>query len=47
VDDVPLYRDDSLWAESAKELVPFFHADFESVLVALGSEKRYTGAWMA
>ena len=43
VDYVALYRDDSLWAELAEELAPFVHADFETVLVALGSEKRYPG----
>ena len=43
VDYVALHRDDSLWAELAKELTPFVHTDLETVLVALGSEKRYAG----
>jgi hypothetical protein len=43
VDNVRLYRDDGLWTEWAEAQAPFFHADFECVLYALGSEKRYTG----
>jgi len=42
-DNVPLYRDDSLWTEFAGALAPFFHADFECVWYQFGGEKRYAG----
>ena len=42
-DFVPLYRDDSLWAEQAEALAPFVHADFECVMYEFGSERRYAG----
>jgi ketosteroid isomerase-like protein len=43
VDYVPLYRDDGGWAGQAEALAPFLHADFECVMHAFGSEKRYAG----
>ena len=43
VDNVPLYRDDSLWAEQAKALEPFVHADIECVWYQFGGEKHYAG----
>jgi ketosteroid isomerase-like protein len=43
VDYVALYRDDSRWAGQAEALAPFVHEDFECVMYALGSEKRYPG----
>ena len=43
VDYVPLYRDESQWAGQAEALAPFVHEDFECVMYAFGSEKRYAG----
>ena len=43
VDYVPLYRDESLWAEQAEALAPFVHADFECVWYQFGNERRYSG----
>jgi ketosteroid isomerase-like protein len=43
VDYVPLYRDESLWAEQAEALAPFVHGDFECVWYLFGSEKGYAG----
>jgi len=43
VDWVPLCCDDSLWAAQAEAMAPFIHADFERVMYALGSERRYVG----
>ena len=43
VDFVPLYRDDSLWAEQARDLAPFVQADFACVWHQFGSERRYAG----
>jgi ketosteroid isomerase-like protein len=43
VDYVRLYRDDSLWTEQAEALAPFVHADFDCVMYAFGSERRYVG----
>jgi ketosteroid isomerase-like protein len=43
VDYVPLFRDDSLWAQQAEELAPFVHTDFECVNHEFGGERRYAG----
>jgi ketosteroid isomerase-like protein len=43
VDLVPLYRDDTQWAEQAEALAPFIHADFDCVRDDFGSERRYAG----
>jgi hypothetical protein len=37
------YRDDTLWAEQAKALAPFIHADFDCVMYEFGRERRYAG----
>jgi ketosteroid isomerase-like protein len=43
VDYAALVRDDDLWNEQAEALAPVFYADFECVMYAFGSEKRYAG----
>ena len=45
VDVVPLYRDETSWAEQAEALAPFIHADFECVRYEFGA-RRATPAWM-
>jgi hypothetical protein len=51
VDYVPLFRDDSLWAEFAEALAPATGAALECVWYQLGGPRRYAGldglrAWM-
>jgi ketosteroid isomerase-like protein len=43
VDYAQLVRDDSLWNEQAEALAPLVHADFQCIMYAFGSEKRYAG----
>jgi ketosteroid isomerase-like protein len=43
VDHVSRFRDESEWAVQAEAVAPFVHRDFECVMYAFGSEKRYAG----